>query len=544
MSPLKIGDHPIELERGKSLFEYADDLSVRVPTSCRRDGECHECIVEVRSGLDALTPLTEAEAFLRDNYRLACQARIEDPDAEVDFVILRRQPKILQTGIQREYEPSPLTVRQGDYVVSLHDGNDGKVIDKYRGKILGLAIDVGTTTVVMNLIDLESYETFHTASFENPQRFGGSDIMNRISYDMGKYQGEMKLVIHSSINFEIGEMVRSLKIRRRQIYEIVIVGNSTMRDIFFGLDVSTIGERPYKSIVEHEFIAGERTTTALTSTARELGIRVHPEAIIYGGPLVGSHVGSDVAADILATSLDEATEPVILIDVGTNTEIVIGTADKLMSASCPAGPAFEGGQVTYAMPGYDGAIERIRLGDDGEIDAGVIGDTEPLGICGSGLIDLIAELRRTGKMNELGVFNDGSREYEFEPKRHLMLSRADLSALAQAKSANYCGQRIVIDRYGLPIDEFKKLYLAGGFANYIDIENAAAIGFVANIDIDKIEKVGNASLAGATIMLLSGPLRKKIEQLVTEIEHVELETSPDFFDLFVEGCQFKPMDAA
>ena len=544
MSPLKIGDHPIELERGKSLFEYADDLSVRVPTSCRRDGECHECIVEVRSGLDALTPLTEAEAFLRDNYRLACQARIEDPDAEVDFVILRRQPKILQTGIQREYEPSPLTVRQGDSVVSLHDGNGGKVIDKYRGKILGLAIDVGTTTVVMNLIDLESYETFHTASFENPQRFGGSDIMNRISYDMGKYQGEMKLVIHSSINFEIGEMVRSLKIRRRQIYEIVIVGNSTMRDIFFGLDVSTIGERPYKSIVEHEFIAGERTTTALTSTALELGIRVHPEAIIYGGPLVGSHVGSDVAADILATSLDEATEPVILIDVGTNTEIVIGTADKLMSASCPAGPAFEGGQVTYAMPGYDGAIERIRLGDDGEIDAGVIGDTEPLGICGSGLIDLIAELRRTGKMNELGVFNDGSREYEFEPKRHLMLSRADLSALAQAKSANYCGQRIVIDRYGLPIDEFKKLYLAGGFANYIDIENAAAIGFVANIDIDKIEKVGNASLAGATIMLLSGPLRKKIEQLVTEIEHVELETSPDFFDLFVEGCQFKPMDAA
>jgi uncharacterized 2Fe-2S/4Fe-4S cluster protein (DUF4445 family) len=544
MSPLKDGDHDIELERGKSLFEYADDLSVRVPTSCRRDGECHECIVEVRSGLDALTPLTDAEAFLRDNYRLACQARIEDPDADVDFAVLRRQPKILQTGIQREYEPAPLTVRHGDTVVSHHDGNVGKVIDNYRGRILGLAVDVGTTTVVMNLIDLESYETLHTASFENPQRFGGSDIMNRISYDIGKYRGEMKLVIHSSINFEIGEMVRTLKIRRRQIYEVVIVGNSTMRDLFFGLDVSTIGERPYKSIVEHEFIAGERATTALSSTAAELGIRIHPDAIIYGGPLVGSHVGSDVAADILATSLDEATEPVILIDVGTNTEIVIGTADRLMSASCPAGPAFEGGQVTYAMPGYDGAIERIVLGDDGEIDAGVIGDTETLGICGSGLIDLIAELRRTGKMNELGVFNDGSREYEFEPNRHLTLSRADLSALAQAKSANYCGQRIVIDRYGLPIDEFSKLYLAGGFANYIDIENAAAIGFVANIDIDKVEKVGNASLAGATVMLLSGPLRMKLERLVTEIEHVELETSPDFFDLFVEGCQFKPMDAA
>jgi uncharacterized 2Fe-2S/4Fe-4S cluster protein (DUF4445 family) len=544
MTPLKHGDHDIELERGKSLFEYADDLSVRVPTSCRRDGECHECIVEVRSGLDALTPLTEAESFLRDNFRLACQARIEDPEADVEFAILRRQPKILQTGIQREYDPAPLLVRRDGNVVSLHDGDTEKVIDSYRGAILGLAIDAGTTTVVMNLIDLESFETIHTASFENPQRFGGSDIMNRISYDMGKYQGEMKQVIHSSINFEIGEMVRTLKIRRRQIYELVIVGNSTMRDLFFGLDVSTIGERPYKSVVEHEFDAEERTTTAISSTASELGIRIHPDAIIYGGPLVGSHVGSDVAADILATSLDEAIEPVIMIDVGTNTEIVIGTADKLMAASCPAGPAFEGGQVTYAMPGYDGAIERFAIGEDGSIDAGVIGDTEALGICGSGLIDLIAELRRTGKMNELGVFDDGAREYEFEPNRHLTISRADLSALAQAKSANYCGQRIVLDRYGLPLEQFNKLQLAGGFANYIDIDNAASIGFVANIDPDKIEKVGNASLAGATIMLLSGPLRKKLEKLVTEIEHVELETSPDFFDLFVEGCQFKPMDAA
>jgi uncharacterized 2Fe-2S/4Fe-4S cluster protein (DUF4445 family) len=499
--------------------------------------------VEVRSGLDALSPLTEEESFLRDNYRLACQATIEDPDADVEFAILRRQPKILQTGVQRDFEPSPLLVRRGDEVVSLHDGDDGKVIDTYRGAILGLSVDVGTTTVVMNLIDLESFETLHTASFENPQRFGGSDIMNRISYDTGKYQGELKQVIHSSVNFEIGEMVRTLKIRRRQIYEVVVVGNSTMRDLFFGIDVRTIGERPYKSVTEHEFNAGERTTTAISSTASELGLRVHPDAIVYGGPLVGSHVGSDVAADILATSLDEAAEPVIMIDVGTNTEIVMGTADKLMAASCPAGPAFEGGQVTYAMPGYDGAIERIALGDNGEIDTGVIGDAEPVGICGSGLIDLIAELRRTGKMDELGVFNNGSREYEFEPNRHLTLSRADLAALAQAKSANYCGQRIVLDRYGLPLDDFDRLYLAGGFANYIDIKNAASIGFVANIEIEKIEKVGNASLAGATIMLLSGPLRKKLEALVTEIEHVELETSPDFFDLFVDGCQFKPMDA-
>ena len=543
MTPLVHGDRELELTRGKTLFEYADELSVRVPTSCRRDGECHECIVEVRQGMDALSPATEAESFLRGNYRLACQASVEDPDAPVEFAILRRQPKILQHGVARDFEPSPLTVRRGDCVVSLHGGGDGRVIDKYRGAVLGIAVDVGTTTVVMNLVDLESFETIHTASFENPQRFGGSDIMNRISYDGGQFGGELKLVIHSSVNFEIGEMVRTLKIRRRQIYEMVVVGNSTMRDIFFGLDVQSMGEKPYRSVVEEEFRAGKRSTTTLMEKAGELGIRIHPDALIYGGPLIGSHVGSDIAADLLAVAMDEAEEPVILIDVGTNTEIVMGTKHRLLSASCPAGPAFEGGEVTYSMPGYDGAIEAIELDDEGVKSTRVIGDAEPQGICGSGLIDLISELRRTGRMNELGVFKDGSTEFVFEPNARLTLSRADLSALAQAKSANYCGQSIVLARYGLPLGEYKKFYLAGGFANYINVRSAAKIGFIANVEDDRIAKVGNASLAGATIMLLSGPLRQKIEELVREIEHVELETEPDFFDLFVEGCQFKPMTA-
>ncbi|MCH7738741.1 MAG: DUF4445 domain-containing protein [Chloroflexi bacterium] len=544
MSPLVHGDRELELTRGRSLFDYADDLSVRVPTSCRRDGECHECIVEVRQGLDALSPPTEAETFLRGNYRLACQAFVENPDAPVEFAILRRQPKILQHGIQRDFEPSPLTVRRGDDVVSLHGGHEsagGRVIDKYRGAIWGIAVDVGTTTVVMNLVDLESFETMHTASFENPQRFGGSDIMNRISYDGGEFGGELKQVIHSSINFEIGEMVRLLKIRRRQIYEMVVVGNSTMRDIFFGLDVQSMGEKPYRSVTEQEFLAGDRATTSLTVKAGELGIRIHPDAVIYGGPLIGSHVGADVAADLLAVAMDEAEEPVILIDVGTNTEIVMGTKDRLLSASCPAGPAFEGGQVTYSMPGYDGAIEAIELDDEGVKSITVIGDVQPQGICGSGLIDLISELRRTGRINELGVFENGSTEFVFEPNARLTLSRADLSTLAQAKSANYCGQSIVLARYGLPLSEYKKFYLAGGFANYINVRNAANIGFVADVEDERIAKVGNASLSGATIMLLSGPLRQRMEELVREIEHVELETEPDFFDLFVEGCQFKPM---
>jgi uncharacterized 2Fe-2S/4Fe-4S cluster protein (DUF4445 family) len=539
--PLIHGDKRIPLHTDRSLFDYADDLAVRVPTSCSRNGECHECIVEVRRGMDALSKPTEAEVFLRGDYRLACQAKVTNPAAEIEFAVLRRQPRILTKGVRRDdIEPQPFTYREGDDVMFM--GPNGPTrIDTYRGRILGIAADIGTTTVVLNLVDMETAETIYTASFENPQRFGGSDIMNRISYDGGKFKGELQAVMMSSINFEIGEMVRALKIRRRQIFEMVVVGNATMREIFFGYDVQPIGQKPYKSPVELEYLDGKRNTTALNVKASELDIRIHPDANVYGAPLIASHVGADITADLLAIGMEKQVEPVVLVDVGTNTEVVVGNKDRLLAASCPAGPAFEGGQVTYGMPGYDGAVETFKFGPGGQPVIGVIGDTTPTGICGSGLIDLLAELRRTGKMTELGQFPRGMNEFEFSERNHLTISRADISALAQAKAANYCGQSIVLREFGLPLDAYKSLYLAGGFANYVNETNAVDIGFIAGVPHEKIKKVGNASLEGATIMLISGPKRREIEEFVTKIKHIELETVPDFFDLFVEGCQFKPM---
>jgi uncharacterized 2Fe-2S/4Fe-4S cluster protein (DUF4445 family) len=230
----------------------------------------------------------------------------------------------------------------------------------------------------------------------------------------------------------------------------------------------------------------------------------------------------------------------MLVDVGTNTEVVVGNRHRMMVASCPAGPAFEGGQVTYGMPGYDGAVETVQFTEVGVVTE-TIGGVRPQGICGSGLVDLLAGLRRTGKMNELGAFANGEGTFFFAPEEGMSLSRADISALAQAKSANYAGQYIVLRKYGEPLEKITRLYLAGGFANYIDVGNAVDIGFIANLPREKIVKVGNASLEGATIMLLSCTMRRKIEELVRGIEHVELETTPDFFDIFVEGCMFKPM---
>ncbi|HIC48668.1 MAG TPA: DUF4445 domain-containing protein [Dehalococcoidia bacterium] len=420
---------------------------------------------------------------------------------------------------------------------------DGKVIDKYRGGIFGIAGDIGTTTVVLNLVDLESGEIIKTSSFENPQRFGGGDVMTRISYDGGDFQGELKQVMLSSINFEIGAMTRNpnrKSLRRRCIYDVVLVGNTTMRDLLFGIDVQSVGQKPYKSLIQTEFENKTRESTAVECSASNIGLRVHPDAKVYSGPLVASHVGTDVAADMLAIGMDTAKSPRMLVDIGTNTEVVIGDSSGMVTASCPAGPAFEGGEVTYGMPGYDGAVEAVSI-QEGKVNLSTIGDAEVEGICGSGLVDLLSELRRTEAMDELGRYSNDSNQFAFAPDREMYLYRSDISALAQAKSANYSGQFIAMRHFGKSIEDLETLYLAGGFANYINANNAKSIGFIADFPTEKISKVGNASLEGATIMLKSVSSRISIEQLVRKVEHIELETTPDFFDIFVEGCMFKPM---
>ncbi len=536
MGIVRHDDRSLDLEAGRTLFDYADELQVQVPTSCGRTGSCHECIVEVRQGMEALCPRSPSESFLRDPYRLACQAVVIDDSADIGFSPLRRKPQILtQATPVKTLRLDPMVTRQGDAVAY-----DGQVIDRFRGRLYGLAMDLGTTTVVIELVDLESGDTRAVASFENPQRFGGSDIMNRISYDGGPFQGELHQAIIKGLNYEIREICKRLGIRRQEIYEVAVAGNSTMRDLFFGLDVQSIGQKPYKSLIENEVLQGKRTSMALTAEAKKLGIQVHPRARIFGLPLIASHVGADTAADLVAIDMERQDEVIMLVDVGTNTEVVVGHGERMMTASCPAGPAFEGGLVKYGMPGCEGAIETIGA-VDGRFDYRTIGDVEPQGICGSGLIDLLAELRRTDQMTPKGVFANKAFEISVVPEHGITLSREDASNLAQAKAANFCGQFIVMRRFGISPGDVGRLYLAGGFANYVNVANAIDIGFLAPVDQDRIVKVGNAAVQGAKAVLLSRSRRESLERLIQRIEHVELETTPDFFEVFVEGCQFKPM---
>ncbi|MCY3774938.1 MAG: ASKHA domain-containing protein, partial [Candidatus Aminicenantes bacterium] len=537
MSPLHYGDHKLDLVSGRTVFDYADDLRVRVPTSCRRSGECHECIVQIVRGGEALTAATQAEKFLREGYRLACQAQVLDAGATIEFALLRRRPRILTQTVRRHAPVEPLTRLQGANVVF-----DGSTIDTYRGGIYGLAVDLGTTTIALNLVDLENGAVLHTASFENPQRFGGSDIMRRISYDGGRYRGELHNSVISGLNYEIRELSRMTGVPRRQIYEVVIVGNAAMRDLCFGLDIQSIGEKPYQSVTQLEMERGERPDTVLNYQARALGLRVHPAANVYGGPLIGCHVGADVAADLLAVGMDEEEDVVMLVDVGTNTEVVVGNRHGMMAASCPAGPAFEGGEITFGMPGYEGAIESVEL-RNGEVIWRTIGGAAAEGICGSGLIDLLAELLRVEDMNYLGVLAGGLDRFTLPGERGIFLSRADISALAQAKAANYSGQWIVLRKYGISPVQLKRLYLAGGFANYVNVDNAMSIGFIPPLPQGRVAKVGNSALEGATLILTSRTLRRRLEEMVRRIEHIELETTEDFFDIFVEGCLFQSMPA-
>ena len=534
------------LSAGMTLFDCADELAVEVPTSCLRNGRCHECVVEVTGGDEALSARSDAEGFLRAPYRLACQAVIERDDIDVAFAPLRRRPRILTAGLTDMAEVAgkpaafdPVVTRRGADVLY-----DGHVVDRYRGHMLGLAVDLGTTTVVLDFVDLETGKSVHSAAFENPQAFGGSDIMHRISYDRDDKAGELQKAAATAISRAIMDGCARLGLGRETIYEIVVASNPTMRDILFKLDVQGIGQKPYKSSIEHAFLAGERANTALTALARRLGLRANREARVYGLPLIASHVGGDAAAALVALEEGFAgADTAMLVDMGTNTEVVLKHRGRLLAASCPAGPAFEGGLVRYGMPACDGAIETVRFGADGETLYETIGGREPVGLCGSGLIDLLAELRRGDVLTAKGVFVADRKQMEMTvvPEHGITFSKEDASNLGQAKAANYCGQLIVMRALGVDPARVERLYLAGGFANYVNVQNAMAIGLLAPVPEERVIKAGNAAARGARAILLSGTRRRALEREVQAIEHVELETTPDFFDLFVDGCQFKPM---
>jgi uncharacterized 2Fe-2S/4Fe-4S cluster protein (DUF4445 family) len=537
---LSINGEIIRAAPGSSLFDCADQMGVQVPTSCQKQGKCKECIVEVVSGMEYLTDRTKDESHLRDNFRLACCCLLASDSGDVRCHTLRRgQMRIERQAFslpanRRKLQCDPAVTRAGDRI--LVGGNE---VDRSTGPIYGLAVDLGTTTIVLRLFDLDTSELVGDSSFENPQRFGGSDVMARIQYDV-EHPG--KLLMRTVAGY-LSRAIQELPVDPRSIYEVVIVGNSTMRDVFFRQDVYSIGQSPYQSITELELAAGKRTTTSLTQTGRKSLLPVHPAARVYGLPIISGHLGADAAACMLAVDIGNEDRTVAIMDIGTNTELIVGNKHRILAASCPAGPAFEGGAIACGMPGVDGAIESVSFDDTGQLRYDVIGGGSPQGICGSGLIDLLSELVRTGQMNEMGRFDDGVDRIELDDEQGVYFCESDVNELAQAKGANIAGLQIIFSKYGLDFDDIDVFYLAGGFGRHVNVDAARRIGLIPALADEKIVKVGNAAIEGASIALLSNSRRQELEQLIKKVEHCRLETDPRFFDFFVDGCQFKPVDA-
>jgi uncharacterized 2Fe-2S/4Fe-4S cluster protein (DUF4445 family) len=263
---------------------------------------------------------------------------------------------------------------------------------------------------------------------------------------------------------------------------------------------------------------------------------IHPEACVYGAPIISGHVGADAAACMLAVDLAHERRTVAIMDIGTNTELIVGNRDRILAASCPAGPAFEGGAIACGMPALDGAIEDVAIAEDGSFRLSVIGGGAAEGICGSGLVDLLSELLRTGRMNERGRFEEGAR---IDLAEGVYFLESDVNELAQAKGSNIAGIRTVCDSYGISFDEIEVFYLAGGFGRHLKVEAAQRIGLIPTIDPGRIVQAGNAAIEGASVALRSAEKRAELEELVKRVEHCRLETHPKFFDFFVDGCQFQ-----
>ncbi|MCK4262276.1 DUF4445 domain-containing protein, partial [bacterium] len=334
--------------------------------------------------------------------------------------------------------------------------------------------------------------------------------------------GELQKTVMKVVNDSLEELEREKGEIRKYIYDVVAVGNSTMRSIFFGQDVSSLGVIPFEPL----------SPVPISKKAPDIGLAINPGGNVYGPPLIGGHAGADALADILASRMYEDENVVMLIDIGTNGEVAVGNKDRIMTASCAAGGAYEGATIRCGVGAIEGAIKNIWMSDH-RVDYETIGGKPPVGICGSGLIDLLAELLRKGIMSKTAKLKK-----EFFVAEDISITQQDIYQLITAKAGLRLDQDLLIKYYGITLEGIEKIYLAGAFGNYINSESAVSIGLLPPA-AEKVVKIGNGALAGAREMLLSQKMRAKAEEVVGRIEHIKPnEREKDFAYMVAEKMYF------
>ena len=512
------------LEKDKTLLFHLQELEVNIHAHCGGRGTCKGCIVKVNN--ENLNPLTEVEkkAIKKTGFRLACQARIanEGEDIYVEIPSYAKF-KILERGKLKKIPLNPFIKKRS---TSLGEKIfwKNKEIGPYNGEIYGLALDIGTTTLSMVWVDLEKGDELFVSSMLNPQLRYGDNIIDRINYAKMGRQKHLEKTIREGVN----KMIKEVPLNSKNIYELVIVGNTAMRDIFIGNSVEKLGESPFEPI----------SLNPVNKIAAELNLAINPKARIYALPLTGHFVGADALGAILATEIHLKSEISMMIDIGTNTEIALGNKDSIIVTSCASGPAFEGSGVKCGTGAVEGAIQRANITENLEIDYNTINNAPPIGICGSGLIDILANMLDRKIIDWTGKFKKGITKFVITKENKIFIDGEDIDNLKLAKSAISVGTKIVTRHLGINIDDIEKLYLAGAFGTYINSENALKIGLLPNIPLKRIFRVGNAAMEGARQALISKEKRKEAEKTPKKIKHVRLEMEKDFHDRFVEELCF------
>jgi uncharacterized 2Fe-2S/4Fe-4S cluster protein (DUF4445 family) len=594
----------VRVPPGVTVFDAASWNGIAIDSTCGGHGTCKKCKVRITGGEVPASPL-DTRAFspgeLRDGWRLACRAQAA-ADLQVEVPPLVTRPKaatvgvgrqvILRPAAQKRYleltEPSladqqtdlervlaglddlelrvdlgvlrcvGTVVRAADYKVTAVIVDD-VLIDVQPGdttaRLCGIAFDLGTTTVVATLLDLTTGTPLAVASMLNKQQPFGADVITRISATMMEpgATGTLARLACQTLAELAADVCGQAGVEPADVCEVALAGNATMTHIVLGVDPEPLGVAPF-------IMAARQLPEVLAST--DLGLPVHPRARAFMFPAFGAYVGGDITAGLLASGMDRDSRTRLFIDVGTNCEIVLGNRDWLLATAAPAGPAFEGAAIRCGMRAADGAIEVVSITPAG-VELRVIGDAEPAGLCGSGLVDAVASLLGAGLLDRSGRFVPEEQARELAPglagrltrlgdervfvlhwlgepgdvARSLYLSQRDVRELQFAKAAIATGWNILLAEAGLAPGDVQQVLLAGSFGSYLSPANAIRLGLVPRLPVLRVVSAGNVAGEGAKMALLSVRERAGALALQEEVRYVELSDRSDFNDAFVEQLQ-------
>jgi uncharacterized 2Fe-2S/4Fe-4S cluster protein (DUF4445 family) len=605
--PARTVQRQVRVPPGVTVFDSASWNGIAIDSTCGGHGTCHKCRVRIEGD----TPISrhDVKTFTReqldDGWRLACLVNATR-DLAIDVPPLTTRPKaatvgvgrqvILRPAVQKRYveldEPTlsdqrsdltrlldaiddleprpdlhvlrrlPTVLRQSDFKVTAVVV-DESLVDVEPGDTTGaqyaIAFDLGTTTVVATLLDVTTGTPVAVASMLNRQQPFGGDVITRISATMldPDALGRLQQAAAATLTELAEQVCREGEVDPAQVYEVALAGNATMTALALGIDPEPLGMAPFVM----------STPQPPTVLAADVGLSLHPGARVVVFPALGAYVGGDIVAGMLATGMDRDKRTRLFIDVGTNCEIVVSDGDRIVSTAAPAGPAFEGGAIRCGMRAADGAIEVVKIDDD--VELGVIGDATPRGLCGSGLVDAVAELVKVGLLDASGRYvseetaqdlapkladrlttlsnSKGAQERVFvlhrptpdaPPEDCVVLSQRDVRELQFAKAAISTGWTLLLEELELEHRDVQQVLLAGSFGSYLSAASAVRIGLVPKLPVLRIVPAGNVAGEGAKMALLSVRERAGAQTLLEEVTYVELSDRADFNDRFVDQLAF------